>query len=374
MTSVPEPSSAHQPVSRQRPLLVTSDIGLLDDVIRIAATVGLELDVRSELSAAGGLWSSATAVLLGDDAAAGLARATLPRRADVILLGTDSEDAEVWERAVKIGAQQVIFLPDAEDCLAELFADLLDGRPESAPLVAVVGGRGGAGATTMAVALAVTSCRLGRRVVLVDADPLGGGIDLALGGESRAGLRWPDLAGTRGRVSSRALLAALPTALPGTDRLTVLSWDRGGAPTISAPAMEALLPAAQRGADLVVVDLPRRLDDAAASAAARAATILLVVPAEVRAAAAAVRVAATMSSYCEDVRVVVRGPAPGRLDAAVVADSLALPLAGWLRPEPGLAAALERGDAPAIRGRGPLAAFCGTFLTSVSWPARQLEA
>lgn len=370
MTSVPGPTTSPTPASRHRPLLVTADAGLLDDVIRIAATVGVELDVRSELAAAAGLWTSATAVLLGDDVTTGWVRATMPRRSDVVLLGTNSDDVAVWERALKIGAQQVIFLPDAEDCLAELFADLLDGRPESAPLVAVVGGRGGAGATTVAVALAVTASGLGRQVVLVDADPLGGGIDLAIGGESRAGLRWPDLAGTRGRVSSAALLAALPR----TDNLTVLSWDRSGASAISAPAMDALLPAAQRGADLVVVDLPRRLDDAAASAAARATTILLIVPAEVRAAAAAARVAATVSSYCEDVRIVVRGPAPGRLDAAVIADSLALPLAGWLRPEPGLAAALERGDAPAARGRGPLAAFCGSFLSSVSVPARLLAA
>ncbi|MEP6462917.1 MAG: septum site-determining protein Ssd [Frankiaceae bacterium] len=349
---------------------MTADALLLDDVVRIAATVGMELDVRPDLSSAAVLWASATMILLGDDAAVGMSGVAMSRRSDVILLGTDSDDADVWERAVWIGAQHVSFLPDAEDSLAERFADLVEGRPESAPLIGVVGGRGGAGATTLAVGLAITASRLGRRVVLVDADPLGGGIDLVVGGEGVSGLRWPDLAGTRGRVSSRALLEALPT----TGNLTVLSWDRGGAPVLPAAAMEALLPAAQRGSDLVVADLPRRLDDAAASAVSRAATVLLVVPAEVRAAAAAVRVAATVSSYCEDVQVVVRGPAPGRLDAAVIAESVALPLAGFLRPEPGLAAALERGDAPAGRGRGPLAAFCETFLASLAVPGRQMAA
>lgn len=369
MTPDPTPLLSSSSPEGPRPLLVTADALLLDDVVRIAATVGLDLDVRSDLSSAVALWAPASAVLLGDDIAAGMTSASLPRRSDVVVLGTDPDDADVWERALKIGAQQVIFLPDSEDWLAELFADLLDGRPQPAPLVAVIGGRGGAGATTLAVGLAVTASRLRRRVLLLDADPLGGGIDLAVGGEGTSGLRWPDLAGTRGRVSSRALLAALPSV----DGLAVLSWDRGGALSLAAPAMEALVPAAQRGSDLVVVDLPRRIDDAAGVALARASTVLLVVPAEVRATAAAVRVAATVSSYCDDVQVVVRGPAPGRLDAAMVAESLGLPLAGWLRAEPGLAAALERGDAPAIRGRGPLAAFCESFLAS-GYPARQLAA
>lgn len=216
------------PTPLNRPLLITRDTLLLDDVVRIAATVGLELDVRSDLGAARSSWSMASAVLLGDDLAEAAARAGFDRREDVVIIGTSLDDADVWERAVRIGAQHVVFLPDAEGWLAELFGDLVDGCPEPAPLLAVVGGRGGAGATTLAVALAVTASRSGRRVVIVDADPLGGGIDLVVGGEGAAGLRWPDLAGTRGRVSSSALLEALPKA----DGLTVLSWDRGDALTI----------------------------------------------------------------------------------------------------------------------------------------------
>jgi hypothetical protein len=40
-------------------------------------------------------------------------------------------------------------------------------------------------------------------------------------------------------------------------------------------------------------------------------------------------------------------------------------LAGFLRPEPGLAAALERGEPPGRRGR-PLAAFCGRLLDTLA--------
>jgi hypothetical protein len=63
-----------------------------------------------------------------------------------------------------------------------------------------------------------------------------------------------------------------------------------------------------------------------------------------------------------DVRLVVRGPAPAGLTGELVADTLGLPLAGWLRPEPGLARTLERGDPPAASGRGPLATLCRDLL------------
>jgi secretion/DNA translocation related CpaE-like protein len=194
--------------------------------------------------------------------------------------------------------------------------------------------------------------------MLVDADPLGGGIDLVFGGEEAVGLRWPDLAGTRGRVSGAALQAALPTF----DDLTVLSWDRGDELTIPPESMSALLDAARRSAELVVVDLPRCLDDSARLALADTTTCLLVVPAEVRGCASARRVATAAAGLADDLRLVVRGPAPGGLRPETVAEMLGLPLAGYLRPEPGIEAALERGDPPARRGRGPLADLCRRLL------------
>ena len=81
--------------------------------------------------------------------------------------------------------------------------------------------------------------------------------------------------------------------------------------------------------------------------------------------AAAARVAATVVPRCPKLSVVVRGPAPGKLRASEIADALGLPLAGTLRPEPGLAAALERGEAPGGAGRSPLAALCRHLLADL---------
>jgi secretion/DNA translocation related CpaE-like protein len=242
------------------------------------------------------------------------------------------------------------------------FAERLD--PASAGRVlAVIGGRGGAGASILAGGLAVTAVSAGLRTLLVDADPLGGGLDLVLGWEQMDGLRWPALMGAGGRVDPPALLRALPHR----GDLVLLSFARIGAvrppsldPLLPVPgeAMAATLDAARRGRDVIIVDLPRQLDDAATLALQAADRTLLVVPAELRATAAAARVAATVALHCEDLSVVVRGPAPGRLKAREIARSLALPLAGTLRPEAGLCHGLERGEAPAASGRGALADLC----------------
>lgn len=346
--------------STTRPLIVTDDEHLLEELLRLAAAAGAEPFVAPGPATARASWTVAPLVVVGDDAAEALARARLPRRTDVVLVGCDLDDAGIWRRAVDIGAEHVALLPDAEPWLVGAFADAREGRPTEGRLVAVVGGRGGAGATTLAAALAVTAQRTGRRALLIDADPLGGGIDLVVGGEHAAGLRWRHLVGTRGRVP----VDALHEALPCVDDLAVLSWDRNDEAGSEVPpdAMAALVDAGIRGTDVVVVDLPRRLDAAAQVALELATVGLLVVPAELRAAAAASRVAVAVSAHCADLRVVVRGPAPSGLSARDVADSLALPLAGELRAEPGLAAALERGEPPAGRGRGPLATLCGTLL------------
>jgi secretion/DNA translocation related CpaE-like protein len=307
-------------------------------------------------------------VLVGDDQAGAVIRAALPRRRTTIMVGRDLDDAGIWQRAVSVGAEHVVFLPEAERWLVDRLADAAQAG-DAALVVCVVGGRGGAGATTLAAALAFAGLRSELRTVLVDADPLGGGIDLVLGGEDVPGLRWPDLAGARGRVAPAALRASLPVV----DALTVLSWDRGDVLDIPGAAMESVLAAAVRGAQLVVVDLPRRPDPAGEVALAMADRVFLVVPAEVRAVASAGRVAAAVGLLTPDLRVVVRGPAPSDLEAEVVAESLGLPLSGYCKAEPGLAGALDRGEPPG-RSRGPLSRLADQLLEELVQGRRVLAA
>jgi secretion/DNA translocation related CpaE-like protein len=351
----------------RRPLLVTADTDVLDDVLRISAEIGVILDVAPDPAAARRWYPSAPLVLIGVDAAEACVRARLGRRPSVVLVGRYADAGPPdWPVAEELGVEHLVTLPIGESWLSDRLRAL---NSSSSPghVVAVLGGRGGAGASVFAAGLAVTAARAGWRTLLIDADPLGGGVDLVLGWESLDGLRWPALSETSGRVSPPALVEVLPRR----GELVLLSWDRGEVLSIPAEAMATALDAGRRGRDLVVVDLPRRLDDASLLALETADRGYLVVPAELRACAAAARVAAVVGPHCPSLAVVVRGPAPGGLRFKEVAQALGLPLAGGLRAEPRLAGALERGEAPAREGRGPLAELCQRLLDGLGAEQRR---
>ncbi|MFN2538123.1 MAG: septum site-determining protein Ssd [Mycobacteriales bacterium] len=341
-----------------RPLLISNDPLVLDDLQRLAATAGVEVDVAADVAAARGCWTSASLVIIGPDLLERCAASRLARRARVVVLGWDLDAAAIWQRAVDVGAEKVVFLPDAEPWLVRALTEAVEASDGAGVVVATVGGRGGAGATTLSAALAQAGARAALRTLLVDGDPLGGGVDLVLGAEGLTGLRWPDLTQTRGRLPATALAAALPQV----DGIAVLSWDRGDVSPLPVEAVEAVLDAGRRAFDLVVVDLPRTLDEVAREVLAAATCGLLVVPAEVRATAAAARVAARAGLLCRDLRLVVRGPSPADVSAAHVQQAPGLPLVGTLKPEPHLDEHLEEGRPPGRRPRWPLGAFSDALL------------
>ena len=342
-------------------VLVTRDAALADHVSALAGAAGARLTVQQVAGGAG--LREATLMLIGLDVAEPLPRvrpgAVLVARSD----GADPPDG-IWRQAVELGVDHVAVLPEAEPWLLNRFIDAAS-PVARAPVVAVLGGRGGAGASTLAVAMAATAARSGLRPVLLDADPLGGGLDLALGVERDDGLRWPDLPPGPGRLPAGFLVASLPDA----GGISLLSCARQQGLHLSAEQVGAVLDAATRDADLVVVDLPRRITPVEHQVLTASRRVLLVVPAEVRAAAAGAQVVAGIEAHVADLRVVVRGPAPTGLIAEAVADALALPLQGELRPEPGLSAALDRGEAAALRPRGPLVLLCRRVLADLLEPA-----
>ncbi|MFC7308400.1 septum site-determining protein Ssd [Streptomyces monticola] len=341
---------------RAGPLIVTEDAQLLDDLLRLCAAAGARPEVHHGVPERRGGWEAAPMILVGDDAAARVRGAT--RRRGVCLVGHDQDDPGVWQRAVEIGADHVLRLPDAEQWLVNRIADVAEGVGRPALTVGVIGGRGGAGASTLACALAVTSAKAGQRTMLIDADPLGGGLDVLLGGETTKGLRWPAFAESRGRVAG----SALEESLPRLHSLRVLSWDRGDAVVVPPDAMRAVLAAARRRGGVVVVDLPRRVDEAVAEALAQMDLGLLVVPGELRAVAAAGRVAAAAGMVLRDLRAVVRAPFTAGLDGAEIARLLDLPLAGELPQESGLSGGDEP---PGSDARSALGRFGAAFWTRV---------
>ena len=373
------------PPAASRPLVLTADSELLDEVLRASAAASVSVEVVPDPGAARRAWGDAPLVVVGDDAADAVVRASLPRRPGVVLVGLagrDGEDPDVWQHGMHIGAEDVVFVPDADQWLASRFADATEGEGRGGTVVCVIGGRGGAGASTLAAGLAVTATRRGLSCLLVDADPLGGGLDLVLGYENTEGLRWPELVESRGRISPAALRDALPTgrSRPGSRRpslgaapLPLVSCDRTSLVELPADGMAAVLEAGRRAADLVIVDLARGRSAAGEAALLRSTVAFVVVPAEVRATAAAGRVAELVGASASDVRVVVRGPGPTGLRSAVIARSLGLPLAGEMPFDPDVGPALDRGLAPTRTGRGPLAEQCQRLVASLFAQPREAK-
>lgn len=328
---------------------MVSDLGEVREVVTTAAAaLGHDVSV-CEPGAVGARWQAAGTVFVGVDSAAEVAALALPRRDRLYLVGADSGAAALW--SVPLGAE-VILLPQGRGWLSSVLAGQVGGPGE---VVAVLGGSGGVGASTLAGALAWRASERGRSVVLVDADRLGGGIDLLMGGEAEPGWRWPRFAAADG------VLGDLREFLPVVDGVTVLSMARGPDLELPRESMAAVLASLRRSFELVLVD-PGRSGSAASREALRQATRTLLMAGGcvrgVAAAGQAVRVFAPPAS-----EVVVRGLPTVRVPDEVVEESLGLPVVARVRHEPRLAVAAERGERPGLsRRRGGLGRVCDQLL------------
>lgn len=340
----------------RRCLIVAEDPDLLDALLRLAAAAEVDVQRAADAADARRAWAHAPVVLLDRAGAGRCLRAGFGRRTGVVIAVPGDAVGEDWRTAVALGADRVVELPQAEATLAGMLADVrerADTGGRRGAVLAVVGGCGGAGASVLAAAVATAAVRSGTGALLVDCDPLGGGLDLLVGLEQAEGLRWPDLVVGDGRVQAASLHAALPRADTGGTGPSVLSCARS--PHGPDPAaVTAVLEAGRRAGDVVVCDVPRYPTDAALAAIAAADLTVLVVPSGLRSCAAAGRIADVLAEHATRVEVVVRGPSPGGIGPEEVVGSLGLPLLHAMRAERELAGALERGRVPGT-GRGPLA-------------------
>ena len=232
-------------------------------------------------------------------------------------------------------------------------------------VIGVVAGSGGAGASVLAAAVAVRAAAAGRSVVCVDGDRLGGGIDVTFGLEQEPGLRWPDLAGARGRIDGGQLLARLPAV----DGVAVVSFDRARPCTPTEEACDQVLTALRDNTDLVVLDLPRPDAGLADALLVRADVLVLLAGDGVRPLAAASATAAALAEEHDQVWLGVRCGTGHAGLAESVAAALDLPLLAEVRYDPGLDADLLHGIPPGSRMRSPLARAADSVLAGLLLPA-----
>ncbi len=317
-----------------RDVLVVATPGDIEDVILSAAAAqDLKATVATELEQVAARWNEAATVFVADDHAERVASRALPHRDGVFVVGEDEGTLAKW--SAPLGAR-VIPLPEGA---AWLGAVLDEGKSRTgAPVVAVLGGSGGVGASTLAAGLALASAARDGGAALVDVDVLGGGIDLLMGVEQSEGWRWPSLRGAEGYVGD------LRDYLPTADGVSVLSMAREAATDLSREPLAAITQSLRRTRGAVVIDVGRSLTAAAREAVRLATCRYLVVAPGVRSIAAADQV--VRAHQHERVEVVLRsgrgaGAAPG-----VIRKVLGCDVVARLPNDPGLGPAADRGDPP----------------------------
>lgn len=336
-------------------LAMLSRPALRDEMDRVGAAVGARVVYLRDSAPNRKTWVAAAAVVLDESAAVRCGNARLPRRAHVLVLTDTEPTGATWQAAVAVGAHRVLTLPADERALVAALAEageaVRDGDRHG-EVVAVVGGRGGAGASLFATALTQAA----GDALLIDLDTWGGGIDLLAGTENSAGLRWPDLALQGGRLT----WPAVREALPGHRGVSVLSGTRRGH-ELDGRTVDAVVDAGRRGGVTVVCDLPRAMTDAVEIALGTADLVVVVSPCDVRAGAACATIAPRLRVVNPNVGLVVRGPSPGGLRAAEISEVAGLPLLAVMRAEPRLAERLEHGGLR-LRRRSALAAAADRVL------------
>jgi len=323
-------------------LLLTRSPEVHEAVLRLCAAAGVEPEVCAEPVAALAWWAGASVVLVGVDLASELAELAPSRRSGVHVVGLAPGEG-AFRGAVSLGAESVIDLPSGADRLVETLADVGE-RASRGRVIGVVGGSGGAGATTLACALGQWHAARGP-TLLVDTDPLGPGLDRLLGLEEADGVRWESLVDTAGRLGARALRESVPRR----GELGVVTWS-GLRRRLDLPTVRRILPAGSRGHDLVVLDLARHSGEELVELADRCDDLLVVSRASVPGLAATARLVAELG---RDGRagLVLRPGGVGDLDAE---RATGLPLVAAVRDQRGLGEALDRGIGP-LGSRGPLA-------------------
>jgi NAD(P)-dependent dehydrogenase (short-subunit alcohol dehydrogenase family) len=188
-----------------------------------------------------------------------------------------------------------------------------------AGVVGVLGGSGGVGASTLAAALATSA----GRSVLVDCDPVGGGIDVLLGIEAEPGARWSGLQVGGGQLDPQLL----DEGLPRWGEVGVIAAD-------VAPPADAIEQVVAAAAALgpVVLDLPREPGPLRSVTVSCCRLCVLLATSRVATLAAA---RATMPEETALGVVLRRGPGADTVPAVDAARMLGVPLLGGLPPMDG---------------------------------------
>lgn len=336
------------------PLIITRDQTLADELERLAAAAGVSPRRSTEAAPTLRAWARAPVVLVGADMVTEVIEWGPGRRDGVHVVSWGGVAHDLFREALTLGAEDVAELPKSDSWVLELLSDLGDANREPGRVVGVLGGCGGAGATTLACALGLVAVAQDRTAMVVDTDARGPGLDRVLGMDRVDGVRWDAITQTTGRLSA----ASLRSALPRKGGLGVLTWGSGPPSTVQPFAIREVVSAGRRGHDLVVLDLPRGAEQSLAELMARCDDLVIVGTASVPAVAATARTLAWTSGHTGR-HLVIRGtgvPLPEIRRLTGMASVLTM------RDQRGLDEAIDLGLGPLRGRRGPLSRMAARLL------------
>jgi pilus assembly protein CpaE len=255
--------------SVQAEALVVFDTHVDVDAVRAALPAGtssrvVALAQGSERALTALDESGADLLIIGtadsSDGALDLIREARRRHEDCVIVALHAQSPNGFlQRAFQVGADDLIELPQSNGSLTFALEKAIARRRRStssglpAPLICVVGPKGGTGKTLTACNLAVGLALAGKRVALVDIDLQFGDVGLALGLEPRRTIY--DLAGADGPLDPERVEQFLTRHSSGVSVLQAPTRpDQAGA--IGGPFLREVYSVLRTTHDFVVVDTP----------------------------------------------------------------------------------------------------------------------
>lgn len=131
----------------------------------------------------------------------------LATHVETSLVLAGSATAQSWQIAAEICAQHIVLIPESRQWLVDYIKSMPNKLAKAVTLTSITGG---AGSTTVALALARACAQFGRSVTLIDLDFQSVGLDIAAGCEKSAGLNWSTLQTQAHGADGDAIIAQLP--------------------------------------------------------------------------------------------------------------------------------------------------------------------
>lgn len=365
-----------------RIIALTEQPAITAEIMRVSAAAGVPVAQVNHDSVL--RWWRSAALVMVDVASAGhLTDAGLPPHAAVVALATAPPSSDQWQACLALGVRQVIDMSEdqkSEELVRLVAAAAASRQTETrGSIIAVMGARGGAGASILAATTAWWAAR-SSPAVLIDLDPWSYGQETLLGLEQRAGATWADVATAGGRVAVEPLRAALPHIADRGADLSVLGFGAqprdnsadsvpGGSADTSATQhipVETVVTSISEAGLVTVIDTPRVPDRATRWVLAHADLTVVVAPADVISCFAAARLMSRLVRSGARAQLVVRGPSPGGLGGDDMAAALDLPLLATMRPQPRIDRAIDAGQLLRFVRRGPLPRVAAAIVAQVA--------